>query len=288
MLTESSPARDGRVDLHVHTDASDGLCAPGEVVRLARDAGLAAIAVTDHDTVAGIPEALAAGVKLGVEVVPGVELTAYAGRAEIHIVGLFIDPDRTAIVRKIDSFKAARHERMLRMVAKLRRLGVDLEPEAVLAEAGEGAVGRPHLAAALVKCGAVSHAQEAFDLYLANNGPVYEKKKEMAPEEAVTLVCELGGLPVLAHPGASRVDERIPSFAKSGLFGLEVWHTKHSRAQQRFYAKLAEKHGLLPSGGSDFHGEGRSEAALGVPEVAYGALEALRERHAGFAGRRCG
>ena len=159
---------------------------------------------------------------------------------------------------------------------------------AVLAEAGDGAVGRPHLAAALVKCGAVSHAQEAFDLYLANNGPVYERKKEMTPDEAVTLVCEFGGLPVLAHPGASRVDERIPGIAKSGLVGLEVWHTKHSRAQVKFYARLAEKHGLLPSGGSDFHGEGRSEAALGAPEVGYGVLEALRERHAAFAGGRCG
>jgi predicted metal-dependent phosphoesterase TrpH len=279
-LTERSPRDAKRVDLHVHTNASDGMFPPEEVVDRARAAGLAAIAVTDHDTVAGLPDALAAGEKLGVEVVRGVELTAYAGRSEIHIVGLFVDPSRADIVRKIDAFKEARHERMLRMVAKLKELGVDVEPDDVLAEAGGGAVGRPHLAAALVKCGAVTGAQQAFDRYLGNDGPVYEKKKEMTPEEAITLVGELGGLAVFAHPATSRTDKRLGEFKELGLAAIEILHYKHGPADIQRYTRLAENHGLLISGGSDFHGPGRSPTPIGVPEVGYEVLEALRERHA--------
>lgn len=269
----------------MHTNASDGLYPPGEIVSLAREAGLAAIAITDHDTVAALPDALAEGEKLGVEVVPGVELTAYAGHSEIHIVGLFVDPGRADIVKKVDAFKTARRGRMLRMVEKLKGLGVDVKPEDVLAEAGGGAVGRPHLAAALVKCGAVAGAQEAFDLYLGNDGPVYEKKKEMTPEEAIALVGELGGLAVFAHPSTSRIDGRLGEFKELGLAAIEVLHYKHRRADVERYTRLAENHGLLVSGGSDFHGPGRSPTPIGVPEVGYEVLEALRKRHAAFVSR---
>ena len=229
----------GRVDLHVHTDASDGLYAPGRVVELAKEAGLAGVAITDHDTFAGVGEALARG----------------------------------------------EEGRMRRMIEKLAALGIEIDPEDVLAEAAGGAVGRPHLAAALVKRGVVSDTDEAFARYLGNDGPVYVKKKEMTPEEAIRLVGELGGLAVFAHPGTSRLDERIGEFKEAGLAAVEVWHPKHNHADQKHYANLAKKRGLLPAGGSDFHGPGRSETPLGVPEIGYEVLEALRERHAAMVGR---
>ena len=272
-----------RVDLHAHTDASDGVHAPAKVVRMAKDAVLAAVAITDHDTFAGIPEALAAGVELGVEVIPGVELSAYEGKAAVHVVGLFInpaDPANAAGLAKVEAFREYRETRMHTMIERLRGIGVEVDPEEVTAESGGGAVGRPHLAAVLVRRGFVADANEAFGRWLGNDGPVYVRKKEMTPEEAIALVNELGGLAVLAHPGTSRIDERFRELKAAGLEALEVWHPKHNRADERHYAKLAARHWLLASGGSDFHGEGRTEARLGRPAVGYAVLEALRARHA--------
>lgn len=278
----------GRVDLHVHTDASDGIYAPGRVVELAKEAGLAAVAITDHDTFAGVGEALSRGEELGVEVIAGVELSAYAGKTAVHIVGLFTDPSDPASapgVAKVESFRTYREGRMRRMIEKLAALGIEIEPEEVLAEAAGGAVGRPHLAGVLVKRGVVSDTDEAFARYLGNDGPVYVKKKDMTPEEAIRLVGELGGLAVFAHPGTSRLDERLGEFKEAGLAAVEVWHPKHKHADEKHYARLAKKRGLLVAGGSDFHGPGRSETPLGVPGIGYEVLEALRERHAAVARR---
>lgn len=252
-------------------------------MRMAKEAGVAAIAVTDHDTFAGVAEALSRGEKLGIEVIPGVELSAYAGRTAVHIVGLFIDPSDPANapgLAKVEGFRAYREGRMHRMIDKLAELGIEIDPEEVIAGAAGGAVGRPHLAEVLVRRGFAADANEVFGRYLGNDGPVYVKKKDMTPEEAIRLVGELGGLAVFAHPGTSRLDERMGDFKNAGLVALEVWHPRHSHADEKHYAKLAKKRGLLVTGGSDFHGPGRSEMPVGRPKVEYAVLEALRERHA--------
>jgi hypothetical protein len=235
--------------------------------------------VADHDTLAGLDEATRRGREVAVEVVPGVELTAYEGRTEVHVVALFVDPSRKDAVARLGSFRTARRDRMERMIANLGRLGVEVTAEEVLAEAGSGAVGRPHLAAALVGRGHVADVQEAFDRFLSNDGPVYERKKEMLAGEAITLSRRLGGLPVLAHPATTRLDERLAEFKEAGLAGIEVWHYKHGRADVEHYLRLAARHGLVVSGGSDFHGLGRTPMPLGKPEVGYEVLEALREAH---------
>jgi predicted metal-dependent phosphoesterase TrpH len=270
----------------VHTTASDGLLSPADLVERAKGIGLRAVAVTDHDTVAGLPEAVAAGRTHGVEVVPGMELTSYIGRTEVHVVGLFIDPYDGVAAERIEPYRLARRDRMAEMVRRLAALGVDVDVDEVHAEAPQGAVGRPHLARVLVRRGFACDESDAFVQYLRPDGPVYVKKREMSPVEAIALVRELGGLPVYAHPGVSRFDERVQGFRDAGLVGIEAWHPKHTRADVRHYARLAERRGLLVSGGSDFHGPGRSEMGLGELEIPATVLDALRERSRSSVERR--
>ena len=269
-----------RVDLHVHTDASDGIYAPEAVVDLACAAGLAAIAVTDHDTTAGVERARVRGREVGVEVVPGVELTAYAGPTEVHVLGLFVGGSDAGPTARVEELRGSRRTRMEKMVGKLADLGIEVGMDEVLAEAAGGALGRPHLAAVLVKRGYAADAGEAFYRYLGQDGPVHVRKERLTPFDAIALVGDLGGIAVLAHPGANRVDERLGEFRDAGLVGIEVWHPKHSPADVHHYARLAGKHGLLPSGGSDFHGPGRSEGPMGMPEIGHEVLDRLREAHA--------
>lgn len=276
-----------RFDLHTHTTASDGVYPPRELVGLAKRAGLAGIAVTDHDTLGGLDEAEEAGRELGVEVVPGVELTSYAGKTEVHVVGLFVgaagaDP---GALDEVASLRSRRRERMLEMIAKLDGMGVHVEPGDVMALAPDDAsVGRPHLAAALVSAGHVADESEAFERYIGNSSPAYMPKARLEPEEAIRLVKRLGGLAVFAHPGVSRLDGRLSEFKDAGLGGLEVWHPRHGPADQERYARLAENCGLLPSGGSDFHGPGRTEAPLGCFKIGRNVLDALKARHAAAGG----
>ena len=272
----------GRYDLHTHTTASDGVYSPGELVRLAREAGLAGIAVTDHDTFGGLDKAAEAGGEFGVEVVPGVELTSYAGKTEVHVVGLFVDASRDAdALKQVLSLRGRRRERMLEMIAKLDEMGVHVKPEEVMALAPDDtAVGRPHLATALVNAGHAANAGEAFERYIGNDSPAYVPKARLEPEEAIRLVRRLGGLPVFAHPGVSRLDGRLGEFKDAGLEGIEVWHPRHGPSDVERYSRLAKTHGLVPSGGSDFHGPGRTEAPLGCFDIGREVLDALRARHA--------
>lgn len=268
------------VDLHVHTASSDGVYAPYDVVKMALGSRLSAIAVTDHDTLAGLEEATRAGSSLGVEVVRGVELTSYAGRVEVHILGLFISPEPGShAIARMEALRASRKERMLRMIENLAKLGIRLDPEEVFAEARGEVLARPHLAAVLARHGYGRTESEAFDTYLRQDGPVYVRGEEITPEEAIALIIEMGGLPVYAHPGLSRLDERLREFRDAGLVGLEVWHSRHSPVDTEHYLRLARKLGLLPTGGSDFHGPGRSDAVLGCPSVPWNVLEELREAH---------
>lgn len=255
------------VDLHTHTAASDGDLSPGELMEAAGEAGLAAVGLTDHDEVGGIAPALAAGERLGVEVVPGVELTAYLGEAELHILGLFIDYLNEKLLAELDRFREGRRRRVVEMCAKLAELGAPVEPGRVFAIAGRGAVGRPHVAKALVEAGHSSSVKEAFRRYIGDRGPACVPKIKVPPEEAVGLIHAAGGLAFLAHPGATGKDELLPQLVEAGLDGVEVRHSLHPEPSAQHYLRWAHRRDLLCCGGSDFHGPSMEDRPLGSPSV---------------------
>ncbi len=257
------------VDLQVHSTASDGALPPAAVVEAARAAGLEAIALTDHDSIAGLDEAEAAGARLGVRLVAGVELSTHHGDDELHLLGLHID-DRDALTLALRAFQDGRVERARRIVATLNRAGIPVTIEAVLAEAGEGAVGRPHVARALVAGGWVRDVREAFDRWLAAGRPAFVEKARFAVADAIALVHRVGGLAVWAHPGEAATPARLARFAAMGLDGIEVLHPSHPPALVQRLVALAEAERLLPSGGSDWHGVADGGRRLGgqlVPAV---------------------
>jgi predicted metal-dependent phosphoesterase TrpH len=266
------------IDLHAHTSCSDGRLTPEELVDLAKKAGLAALAITDHDTVDGIAPAIRYAD--GLEVVSGVELSASEGQSDIHVLGYFLDPQHAALLDHLRAFRAYRYERAQRMVEKLNWIGITLTLDDVLAcTSGETAsIGRPHVAQALVARKQVASMDEAFRVYLGSHAPAYVPKSRLTVPEAVRIIREAGGVAVLAHPGSLNRDELIPGFVKAGLEGLEVIHPDHNEAARRYYRQLAEKYGLATTGGTDYHGNREGKPALGALQVPYRHLEALRHR----------
>ena len=241
-------------DLHIHTTFSDGTYSPEEVVSLAQKAGLTKIAITDHDVVAGIDPAKRKGEELGVEIIPGIELTAEAQDCEIHILGYFIDHKSPALLSELAQIQAGREKRVYKMTEKLKELGVEIDPERVFAIAGHRVAGRPHVARAMVEKGYVGDFKEAFNRYLDFHGPAYVSHYRLSPEGAIKLIKAANGVPVFAHPAASRCDQVIPDMMVYGLQGIEVYYSSHDQGQTRHYLNLAKKYGLLITGGSDFHG----------------------------------
>ena len=242
------------VDLHIHSTASDGSLTPEEIVQIAQDKGLFAIAITDHDTVAGVQPALHAAQGTGLHVLPGVEISVDFDETEIHILGYFIDLEHEPLLRAMEKVRGGRYSRAEEMVRRLRELGVEITMDDVLAEAGDGAIGRPHVARALVKLGVVRDGQEAFDKYLKRGKPAYVPRYKLSPEEAVHLIVDAGGLPVFAHPGLARRDDMIDALIPEGLRGIEAYHTEHSPTQTQKYINMAKRRGLYVTGGSDSHG----------------------------------
>jgi len=264
-------------DLHLHTTCSDGCSSPAAVVAAACAAGLRAIAVTDHDTMAGVlPACAAAGSEL--EVVAGVELSAQAGNDEIHIVGLFLPATGSSLAEELQRYQERRRSRVEAICARLDALGCPLTVEEVLELAAGGAVGRVHVARALRRRGFVRSVGEAFDRYLGNHAPAHVPKDRPTPEQAIRLIHECGGLAVLAHPGLTRRDDVIPSLARVGLDALEVYSPAHTPEQIVHYLALAQQYALLISAGSDYHGNGKNETAIGSVRLLDEKLEALRER----------
>ena len=264
-------------DLHVHTTASDGTRTPAEVVAEAAALGLSGLAVTDHDTVEGVALALAAGKAWGVEVVPGVEINTEDRGIEIHILGYFIDLGSEILLERLAFLRRARHARMARMVELLRRLGVRVSLEDVLAVAGNGVPARPHLARALVAGGWVASEEEAFERYLNQGRPAYVPRAKYAPAEAVALVRQAGGAPVLAHAGLVPGGAALGPLLRAGLCGIEAYHPGHDPGATEFCRRLAEHHGLVATGGSDYHGpEHRSYRRLGAAVVGREVVERLR------------
>ncbi|MSS71101.1 MAG: PHP domain-containing protein [Candidatus Latescibacteria bacterium] len=265
-----------RIDLHLHSTCSDGTSRPEAVVQKACVHGLKAISLTDHDCVDGVPAAMEIGKTLGVEVIPGTELSTTFDGKDIHILAYFIDCAHPGLLRYLQLFQDERERRAERIVNRLNQLGVGLTIEAVMARAGDGVVGRPHIADALVEEGYVFSVSEAFQKYLGYNRPAYEKKYILLPEEAVRLIHEAGGLACLAHPGIYNRDDLLPALVACGLDGIEAIHSKHTPEQIRRYEEFADLYGLLKTGGSDCHGSVRGEPTMGTVDVPYTFLEGLR------------
>lgn len=255
-----------RIDLHTHTIASDGTLTPTALVELAARKGLAAIAITDHDTLAAIPDARAVGEKLGVEVIAGVELSVSHAGADVHLLGYFVDPTNAALAERLARFRAVREQRGARMVERLRELGVDITLAEVMAEAKGAALGRPHVARALVAKGIVKSIPEAFDQWLADGRPAHVPKEKLGAQEAIALVHGARGVAVLAHPGLLPEASRyriIHDLAALGLDGVEVEHSRHSSEERHRLRDLARELDLVETGGSDFHGENKPGVDLG-------------------------
>jgi predicted metal-dependent phosphoesterase TrpH len=268
----------GRVDLHVHSTASDGRLSPAEVIEEAAEKGLVYIALADHDSVNGIAAAQAAAKRFpGLSVIPAIEISTDIPEGEVHILGYFIDYTDAELLTKLDDFKNSRLRRAKQMVAKLEALGVPVEWRRVLELAGTSIIGRPHIAQAMMEKGHVSSFKEAFDQYLGHGKPAYVERDKMLPAEAVALIVKARGLPVLAHPLTSADPEGlILELKPAGLVGLEVYYDGYTAADVKRLVGLARRHDLIATGGSDFHGiEPESETAIGGAEVPLEVAERL-------------
>jgi len=262
----------------VHTTFSDCDLSPEDVLDEAGRIGLDTLAITDHDSVDGLPRALARGRLNGVAVIEGIELSGWSANKEIHIVGLFIDSTNVDLRHRLTDLHQARRERLGEMLSRLRPLGVAIEPAEVLAVAGPAAPGRMHVAEVIWKRGYVDSLDTAFVRFIGDDGPAYVPKEFFTPEECVELILSVGGVPILAHPGITQRDELIPGLVEAGLQGIEVFTPTHSPMMVEWYMKVAEKHGLAISGGSDFHGSRKPDIALGCATVPHDRLAELRRR----------
>lgn len=283
MTTSSAAERaapgGGLVDLHTHSTASDGAFAPADVVAHAARAKLSALALTDHDTVAGVAAARAAGESLGVRIIAGVELSAIDGEREIHILGLLlVRPE--VIEGELAAFRDTRLTRAEQMVARLNALAVPVTMAAVLDEAGEGAVGRPHVARAIVRGGWVRDQREAFDRFLGAGRPAFVEKHRLLVGDAIRLVHDAGGIAVVAHPGGEGTRARLEPLVALGLDGVEVRHPGHSGEDSARLGALADHFGLVPSGGSDWHGALEGPRVIGNQRVPAEWLARQEERAA--------
>jgi len=282
------------VDLHVHSTVSDGLFPPHEVVRLAAEMGLRAVALTDHDTVAGVPEALAAGRALGIEVIPGVEFSADFDDGACHILGYFIDHTHQPFLDLLHAARQGREERNLKILARLNELGIPLTMEEVTRGAKEGVLTRGHFASALMERKVVKNWDEAFQKYLGRDGLAYVSRRRVTPADAIQAVRAAGGLAALAHPrqlnrGAAETDEWIERLAAAGLEAVETASPDHTPNYARRYKAAAERLGLLEVGGTDWHGRPEANIRLGLGAgsmaVHYDLVQRMKDR---LAARRAG
>jgi len=267
-------------DLHLHTFFSDGTYSPEEMVGHAKRVGLAALALTDHDTVEGCERTAAACQTAGIEFVPGTELTAEQSDHEIHILGYLLDASNPRLLAEIAKFQTVRQNRIREMVARLNRANVPLEVDAVFALANCKSPGRPHVARALVKAGLCSSLDQAFERFLKKNRPAWVPKFKMSASQAIELIHQAGGMAVLAHPGLNHNDDVIPAMVDAGLDGLECFHTKHSTTITEHYFELADRFHLLVTGGSDCHGMSKGKPLIGTVKVPYQHVEQLKSKAA--------
>lgn len=268
------------VDLHLHTLASDGRLTPTQLVQLAASQGLRTISISDHDTTDGLAEAMDTAKHFpGLRVIPGIELSADVPGDEVHVLGYFIDPDNAELQSELTRFREGRLGRAKAMVEKLGELGIHVEWERVQQIAGDGAVGRPHIALALVDAGYCKEPKDAFPEYLGRNGLAYVERVKLTPAQAVGMIQSAGGVAVLAHPAyMDDMEAGIANLAGAGLAGMEVHYAKYREDTIRQLARLAREYDLIPCGGSDYHGLGNSDECLpgenGPPMDSVDRLEA--------------
>jgi len=267
-----------RVDLHVHSTASDGKFSPEAIISRAAELGLKVISLTDHDSIDGIIPALKT-VKIypGLTFIPGVEISTDMPDGEAHVLGYFIDYTSTELGSTLERFRNSRLRRAQGMVSKLGALGIDIDWSRVQEIAGDGAIGRPHIAQAMQEKGYITTFAEAFKKYIGHGGPAYVEREKMTPEEAVALIVRSRGLPVLAHPFTVKEPEALVIKLKAaGLVGIEAYYKDNTAAETEATLGLAAKYGLIATGGSDFHGIADSnDAMLGSVEVPMEAAERL-------------
>lgn len=264
------------LDLHMHSTRSDGTLSPANLMRACARAGLGTVALTDHDTAAGVAEAGEAAAAHGLDLVPGVELTTYHLGREVHILGYFIDPEDADFEARLARFRRERETRCRRIVARLGELGLDLSYEDVLERMRPGTVmGRPHIGRAMVAKGHVRDLTEAFDLYLREGGPAYLPKVTARPEEQIAAIRRVGGVSVMAHPALAKNDRILADLADMGLQGVECWTHCHTPEQTDHYLREARRLGLLATGGSDYHGipGARPLGEVPVPEEVIRGLQ---------------
>jgi predicted metal-dependent phosphoesterase TrpH len=276
-----------QVDLHCHSTASDGVLAPADLVRRGAALGLKVISLTDHDATSGVEEALAAGAERGVEVIPGVEINTDVPGSEVHVLGYFVDYADPTLNDALLELREGRVRRARRMAELLSQMGAPVRFERILELAGDGAVCRPHVAQALVEAGHVATYEEAFARYIGRNSPAYVERHKLTPADACDLIRRAGGLPVLAHPvyldrsGAMKtpfdLDLGLPDLKASGLAGIEVYYPGYDAIVIAHLMSQARRHGLLVTGGTDFHGIRTNEPDLGGVYVPFKVVHRLRE-----------
>ncbi len=264
-----------KVDLHIHTTASDGRLTPSEAVRRAAEKGMRAISITDHDSIEGIDEALAESRKFPkMLVIPGVEMGADVPHGEMHILGYFVDPYSSVFCQQMEMLRNSRATRGEKMVVRLMEMGVELKWGHVVRIAAGASVGRPHIAQAILERGYVSSLQEAFNNYIGDDSPAYVIREKLSPVDTVELIAGTGGLPVLAHPAErENLDDTLEELKPAGLIGLEVYYKDYTRDTVSRLAQTAKRHGLVCTGGSDYHGFEGSGNDIGACDVPWETVE---------------
>ena len=260
----------------MHTNLSDGAYSPTDLVRKAYNAGLSVIALTDHDSVNGIKEAAAYGKELGIEVITGMEISTDLDDKEIHLLAYFIDIENEELQKYLSFFRDERFHRAKRIVQKLSNIGFKITIDDVMDRAKNSAVGRPHIAYTMVDLGLINNYMEAFEKYIGDYGPAYERKIHVSPQSALKLISDSGGLSFIAHPGYMK-ESLLINLIKAGIDGIEVIHPSHNENQISFYRGIVNQYCLLESGGSDFHGGKKGdEQNLGKYIISQNHLEAMR------------
>ncbi len=266
-------------DLHIHTDVSDGTFTPEEAVSCACKIGLAAIAIADHDAVNAIDLAISAAAGTGLEIVPSVELTAEVDGREMHLLGYHIDWHDLSLRRQLAEFQKDRQRRAELIIERLAGLGIYVPLELVMSFSGGASVGRLHIARAMAAAGAIRQVRDAFRYYIGDGGPAYVAKNRLKPVEAIQMVLDVGGVPVLAHPGVLARDDLIEGLVGDGLRGIEVYHLDHGPEKVKRYDNLAKRYGLLVTGGSDCHGNATGRVMMGRVKIPYRLVRRLAEEH---------
>jgi len=275
-----------RIDLHMHTTHSDGSYTPRELVRYAKKKRLDCISVTDHDTISSFNECADEAGKQGIELIPGIEISAQFEPGTLHILGFFLDPRHAGLKKSLEEIQKARAERNPQIVERLSRLGIPISYEEVQAESGGKQVGRPHFARVLLKKGAVKSIDEAFDKYLSKGRPAYVDKRRLSSRDAIRMIREAGGVASVAHPkqmrlGEEKLSREFERLVGEGLGGIEAYNSCQNRNEAELYKRLAKRFHLLITGGSDFHGANKPEVDLGYlgdgVELGYEVIEAMRE-----------